>query len=187
MAYFNDYLIGATKNHELVFASFGTRQRNDETFEFSASFDTVMPFRKDAIDLTACYEPIVDEMDKDWIWDKCDEYDCKPSEPAQTMADYCDDITEIVDCSLYPECYNVDGDDWYFESMCCGQHDTRDEIEETTCADAYNKLHELWDKYHLKAVDVSIVMQANELADAFAKVDEEEWITDYIKRHIDEL
>lgn len=188
MTYFNNYLIGATKNHEIVFANFGIRQcgNGNEQPRFSASFDTVMPFDADTFDFTSYCDMFVSEMDKDCLWEECDAYDCKPSELARRMANCCD-VMEIIDCSIYPECYDIDGHDWYFESVGCGQHDTRNDIEEITHIDAYNKLHELWDNYHLKPVDDSIAKQVERLATSFAKIDEVEWITDYIKRHIDEF
>ena len=129
---------------------------------------------------------LVSEMDKDYLWEQCDVYNCKPSELASHMAYNCD-VMEIIDCSLYPEYYDIDGHNWYFESVGCGQHDTRDEIEEVIDIDAYNKLHELWDNYHLNTVDNSVIEQVEKLAESFAKVNEEEWIIDYIKRHIDEF
>ena len=189
MTYYNKFLIGATKNHELVFANFRTRRYGNEQPKFSASFDTVMPFDADTFDFTSYYDMLVNEMDKDYLWEKCDVYDCKPSELAWRMADNRDncDVKEIIDCSLYPEHYDIDGHNWYFESIGCGQHDTRDEIEELINIDAYNKLHELWDNYHLNTVDDSVVEQVKKLAKSFEEVNEEEWIIDYIKRHIDEF
>jgi hypothetical protein len=182
LTYYNKFLIGATKNHELVFANFGVRQYGNEQPKFSASFDTVMPFKADERDLA----DYVADHDTGWLWEMCDEYNCKPSELANAMLkNY--DVMEIIDCSLYPEYYDIDGHDWYFESVGCGQHDTRDEMEEIINIDAYNKLHELWDNYHLKTVDDSVVEQVEKLAESFAEVNEEEWITDYIKRHIEEL
>lgn len=186
MTYHNKFLIGATKNHELVFANFGTRQYGNEQLKFSASFDTVVPFDADTFDFTSCCDMLVSEMDKDYLWEQCDVYNCKPSELASHMAYNCD-VMEIIDCSLYPEYYDIDEHNWYFESVGCGQHDTRDEIEEVIDIDAYNKLHELWDNYHLNTVDDSVIEQVEKLAESFAKVNEEEWIIDYIKRHIDEF
>lgn len=185
--YFNNYLIGATKNHELVFANFGTRQNGDGQVIFSASFDTVKPFNVDTCDLSYVFDEYVANLGAAQLWEMCDEYDCKPSELAERMFDCGYDITKIIDCSIYPEYYDIDGCDWCFESVRCGQYDTRNDIEEITLVNAYNKLHELWDKYHLKPVDDSVTKLSEKLAKIFAKVDEVEWITDYIKRHIDEL
>lgn len=179
-------LLGATKDNELVFAEFGVSNRSGYD-EFTASFDTVRPFDGDSVDISYYYQCIVDDMDKDWLIDKCDEYDCKPSDLAEKMADNCYDITEVVDCSLYPETYIINNADWYFESMCCGQHDTRDDMAEYVDEKAYNELHELWDKYHLHKVDSGVIDKVRQIADALSKTNAEEWITDYVRRHIDEL
>jgi len=45
------------------------------------------------------------------------EFDFKPSELAKELADQCYDVRDALDCSLYPECYKVDGKSWYFESV----------------------------------------------------------------------
>ena len=96
-------------------------------------------------------------------------------------------IDDAIDCSLYPETYTIDGIDWYFESMGCGQHDTRGEMAEYVNEDAYNVLHELWDKYHLKQADSVIAYTVEHIAHVLSLTNTEDWITDFIHRHIDEL
>ena len=96
-------------------------------------------------------------------------------------------IDGAIDYSLFPEDYTIDGIDWYFESMSCGQHDTRGEMAEYVNEDAYNVLHELWDKYHLKQVDSSIADTVEHIAHVLSLTNTEDWITDFIHRHIDEL
>lgn len=175
------YLLGATKNNELVFGEFEITTRNGYP-QFTASFDTVRPFNADKFDLTDCYEGLIDDMDRAWLYDQCDSYDCKPSELAGKLADDCDDVRDAVDCSLYPEMYEVNGNDWCFESSSCGQLDTRDEMEEIIDPDAYNLLHELWDNYHLKEVDEGVIEQVEKLRVMLGEIDEEQWIVDYILR-----
>ena len=177
------FLLGATKNNDIVFGEFGFYSGN----RFHASFYTVHPFDANTIDLAEQYQYRIDDMDKEWLIDMCDEYDCKPSELAEEIANTCDDVTEIVDCSLYDEFYTISNADWYFESCSCGQHDTRKEIVEYINKDAYDKLHELWDEYHLKEVDEDIINEVEKIADILAQTDEEEWIIDFIERHENEL
>jgi len=55
-------------------------------------------------------------------------------------------------------------------------------MEEIINPTAYNLIHELWDNYHLKQVDESVVNQVEKLYVMLNEVDEEEWIVDYIKR-----
>ena len=179
------YLLGATSNNELVFGEFGITHRNGYA-EFTASFDTVRPFNGENFDLEEYFEGMLDCWDKETKYDACVRADCKPSELAEVLADECEDVRDALDCSLYPKCYTVDGDSWYFESGSCGQHDTRDEMEEIINPEAYNMLHKLWDAYHLEEVDDEVVSQVEALKAMLADVDEEEWIVDYIQRHMED-
>lgn len=183
------YLLGANKYNELVFGEFGITRRNGYP-EFTASFFTVRPFNGDNIDLVEYYNDWMEDMPKDYLYDLCEEHDCSPSCLAESLADICDDIRDVIDCSLYSESYLVDGEEWYFESGSCGQHDTRDEMEEIINIEAYNLIHELWDKHHLKPVNDDVIAQVEALQETLDStyIDfEEEWIVGYIKRHKDEL
>lgn len=180
-------LLGATEYNEIVFGEFGVKPSYDDGgYEFSASFFTVAPTRVDDVDLDDYYEALVDDMmyDGKWLWDRCDEYDCKPSDLAAEMANCTDDVQDVLDCSMYSETVTVDGEDWVFESMSCGQHDTQNSMTEYVDKDLYNKLHDLWDNYRNKNVDADVIAEVDELAkkmyhdDAFI----EDWIADYIER-----
>lgn len=182
----NKYLLGATIYNELVFGEFEITYRNGHA-EFTASFNTVRPFNGDNFDLEEYYENWIEDIDKATLYDMLYDRDCKPSELASELASECYDIRDAIDCSLYPECCEVNGNSWYFESASCGQHDTRDEIKEIINLDAYNLLHELWDKYHLKKVDDDVISQVEKLCEMLSEIDEEEWIMDYIELHMDAL
>ena len=191
----NKFLLGATVNNELVFGEFELKHpsyyskekggyTDKEVLEFSASFNTVMPFKAEDYDLEGYYEGWIDGMDKEYLYDLCERFDCRPSELPKSLADECYDVRDALDCSLYPEEIIVDGESWCFESCSFGQHDTRkDGMEEYTDLEAYNLLHKLWDNYHLKKVDESIIKQVEKLIDMLSKINEEEWIVDYIERH----
>lgn len=178
-------LLGATKDNELVFANFGITNRNGYP-EFTASFDTVRPFDGDSVDLVDYWEDYITECDANMLRHMLNEYDCTLSELTEIMANE-NGIMGTIDCSLYPETYTVDGIDWYFESMGCGQHDTRGEMSEYVNEDAYNVLHELWDAYHLKQVDSDVADTMEHIAHVLSLTNEEDWITDFIHCHIDEL
>ena len=180
------YLLGATVNNELVFGEFEVTNRNGYQ-EFTASFDTVRPFNGDNYDLEEYFDNWIDGMDKEYLYDLCERFDCRPSELTEELASECCDVRDALDCSLYPKCYNVNDESWYFESCSCGQHDTRNEMEEVINLKAYNLIHELWDKYHLKKIDNDVVEQVEKIVDMLSVIDEENWIIDYIKRHEDEL
>lgn len=173
------FLLGATKNNEVVFGEVEIRDRNGK-LEFSASFDTVYPFEYDE---TYLMERVVDNLDcydKSDLYDLCERYDCKPSELAEKF--WADSyIEDIIDISLYPDSIEVDGNEWYFESSCCGQCDTREEMEFYVNENLYNRIIELWDEYHLKEIDNSIVEEVNSILNELEQVNEEKWIANYIK------
>lgn len=177
------YLLGATANNELVFGEFEIRDWNGYP-EFSASFNTVTPFKAEDYDLEEYYEEWVYGMDKEYLYDLCERFDCSPSELPKNLADECYDVRDALDCSLYPEKIIVDGESWCFESSSCGQHDTRkDGMEYYVNEEAYNLLHTLWDNYHLKKVDDDVVKQVEKLVNMLSSIDEEEWIINYIEEN----
>lgn len=176
------FLLGATVDNELVFGEFEIRTWNG-CREFSASFNTVRPFNGEDFDLERYYDDWIEGMDNDYLYELCVQFDCRPSELPKELANECCDVRDALDCSLHPEEIEVNGASWYFESGSCGQHDTRNEMEEIINEAAYNLLHELWDNYHLKKIDDDVAEQINNLIDMLSKVDEEEWIVDYIERH----
>ena len=45
------------------------------------------------------------------------------------------------------------------------------------------KIHELWDKYHLRKIDESIIEEVNNLQEELQSFDEQAWITDYIENN----
>lgn len=180
------YLLGSTKNNDIVFGEFKIANRNGRA-EFSASFDVVHPFRGSSIDATEIWEDRLYDYDNDWKYQRCEEFDCAPSELAVNLANEYNDVMELIDCSLYDEVYTIYNEDWYFESVACGQHDSSGDMSEYVNEDAYDALMGLWNNYHLKQVDDSIVENVNKIASELIDVDEEVWITDFIKRHINEL
>lgn len=179
------YLLGSTNNNELVFGEFEITNRNGYN-QFTASFITVRPFNGN-MDFVEWYKEYLDSLDKADRYDLCEEFDCAPSELAENLATQVNDPRDIMDCSLYPEHVYINGNDWYFESGSCGQHDTREEMEIIINPDAYNLLHELWDKYHLCKVDENVMSQIEALREMLCDLNEEEWICDFIKSHESEL
>lgn len=182
----HEFLLGATKNNELAFGEFEVTHRNGYA-GFTASFYTVRPFNGENYDLEEYFKNVIGCMDKESLYDSCVNFDCKPSELAECFANECEDVRDALDCSLYPKCYQVDGESWYFEFGSCGQHDTRDEMEEIIYPEAYNLLHKLWDAYHLKRIDSDVESQVDKLFDMFDDcINEEAWIINYIQRHIED-
>ncbi len=191
-------LLGANRNWELVFGEFSLSHprycskekgcyTDESVLDFSASFDVVRPFNSDDYDLEDYFEEWQEGLDKEYLYDQCVRFNCKPSELAKELANECYDIRDALDCSLYPECYEVDGESWYFESVGCGQYDSRkDGMEVYTNKNVYDKLHKLWDEYHLKRMDNDIVVQVENLAKMCEDIQEheEEWIVNYIRENM---
>lgn len=140
------YLLGATKNHEIVFAEFGVRLHGDGRRFFSASFAMVSPLN------------------------------------GNEFADSCNNPRDVLDCSLYPAWFCIDGEDWYFESGACGQCDPRQYgMERYVNKKAFDDLMELWDQYHLREISDDGMMKMQTVRKALAGIDEEQWITNYIR------
>lgn len=178
-------LLGANKYNEIVFGNFEVTHR-DGYPEFTASFDTVRPFCEANIDLEDYYIGYLENLSDAEKYRMCENFDCSPSQLADELARNCYDVRDAIDCSLYPEWHLVDGESWYFESCSCGQHDTRNEMEIYTNKEAYDLLHELWDKYHLKELDNEGLKQVENLVEMFddESVLEEAWIIDYIENEL---
>ena len=173
------FLLGATKNNEVVFGEVEIRDRNGK-LEFSASFNTVYPFEYDETYLMGRLLNQLDSYDDSYLYNLCKIYDCKPNDLAENV--WADSyIEDIIDISLYPDSIEVDGNEWYFESSSCGQHDTREEMEFYVNETLYNRIMELWDEYHLKEINNSIVEEVNSILNELEQVDEEDWIKNYIR------
>ena len=173
------FLLGATKENEIVFCEVEIRDRNGK-LEFSASFETVYPFKYDETYLMERVVSQLDSYDKSDLYDLCVTYNCKPNDLAENV--WADSyIEDIIDISLYPDSIEVDGNEWYFESACCGQYDTREEMEFYVNETLYNRIIELWDKYHLKEIDNPIVEEVNSILNELEQINKEEWIANYIK------
>lgn len=187
-------LIGATKNNELVLANIDIRLAswlNDGAYTLSVSFDVVRPFNADAFDTEGYWRDNIDSLDNDTILDALESFDCKYSELPEYMADDLG-IEGTVDCSNDIDWVDVDGEDWAFEMVACGQHDTRGEMFEFIDQAAYDELHKLWDKYHLHALTEDKAREIHSacdsildrLYDGMGKRSVEDWATDFIKRYI---
>ena len=183
-------LLGATKDKEIVFGNFEITHRNGYA-EFTASFDVVRPFKERDVNLESYFEDYADPrtMGAEWVLDRCNEYDCSPKDLPRHLADECDDVRDALDCSLFPECYEIEDEygrkeNWYFESGSCGQHDTRDEMEMYVDKKAYDTLYSLWELYHLSSVNEQNCKKKLDEVISALNVDWEDWITEYIKNNI---
>ena len=184
-------LLGVDVNKEIVFGEMEITHRNGYP-EFSACFDTVRPFNGDNVDLEEYFEDYADErcFGAEFVLEQCRNHHCSPQDLPRELAEECDDVRDALDCSIFPEEYEVRDEygsieHWYFESSCSGQHDTREDgMERYVDKEAYDKLHELWDKYHLKKVNEEEIARQMDEIESKLNVDWEEWITDYIREEL---
>lgn len=180
------FLLGATRSGCIVFGEFGFGYSHDQPPYFSASFDTVRPFNEDDID-ERYVEDYLGGFDKETLYDMCENYHCAPQDLAE---EYFEDnpVTEIVDCSLYPEEINIRGNVFAFESDACGQHDCLDEMDEFVDEVAVRKLFGLWNSFHLYTPKTDkeqkdLENQVDEIVAALSETSELDWIENYIKKH----
>ena len=118
-------LLGFTNDNEVVFGEAEITTRNGYK-EFTACFSTVRPFEDEETDGVAYYEELLGDCYSDeQKYKLCEEYDCKPSELAETMAEDegIEKLSETLDCSVYNNTIYVNGSEWAFESISGGPHD----------------------------------------------------------------
>ena len=191
-------IIGLTKDYEIVVADV----RYDKTGsnpgrDVGVSFDLSEIKRADATIRDAefmeeYYEGIVDGLSADGIIGLCNEYNCPPYQLADKIVECINDepdevLMELLDCSLYPEMVNVDGEDYIFVASAFGQHDTRknDEMLEIVDQALYDDIHYFWDAYHLKNIDDDL--EAIELYKSIVarmdELDDEEIIAGFVRKY----
>lgn len=173
------YLIGADKYNNVIYANLRVNERNNKR-TFSASFDTYAPFNVDEFDIEEYYEMWCDNMDKDYLYDLCCEYDCAPSELIPYLVNNAPDTHELVDTN--GEEVEVNGDWWSFECIGGGQHDTTDQMEEFVNEEAYNMIMSLWKNNHLAEATEEVMEQMNNIDTLLGDVNDDEWLENYIER-----
>ena len=178
----NKILLGTTKNNDVVFGNFGITKRNGYK-EFAASFDVVSPRIITSEDIEMYYEDFAENYGKEYAYDMCIRYDCKPSELARLLAED-SSVYDTFDLSLFPEEIEIEGDTWYFESSSCGQCDTKDDMELYVNKEVYDKLQALWTNHHLKEVGEEVEKEIEYILKESSQVDELEWIENYIRENL---
>lgn len=182
--------MGATKDKTLVFANI--RVSGGNRGYFSVSFDEVSPFIASSDYLRERFSGEMDCYDKVDKYDLCERFNCRPSELEDVMFGdiyHSGTIEDIVDISLYPECYYIEGinDPIYFESVGCGQHDTRDRLIPID-PEFSEWLHNMWDKYHLQTLsDDYKEMTTEKVMNYLDSLNEEEWIQNWLEENKDNL
>ena len=182
---FRKVLLGGTEEGTLVFADINVGGEHRD--HFSASFSEVRPFLATDEFLKVRAEDYIYGMDKESLYDMCERFDCKPSELVYELVKqtYMGGIESLVDISLYPESFSIDGyeDDIYFESDGCGQHDTRD-ILVPIDSEFSEWLHSLWDTYHLEKLTEEEYGNISRVIEEYiSKVRYEYWIQNWLEEN----
>lgn len=184
----NKILLGVNNANEIVFADVEITTRNGYE-EFTASFEMVVPFGGTSEEIQdkiyEYYDGFVWGIDDAWKYQLCEQYDCKPSELVDELANSCEDVRDAIDCSLYPNFFYINGKEWYFESSSCGQADPNEVgMKIYTNKEMYDMIYTLWKQFHLQKVTEDckeVFKEINELAN---DIDEDEWIVNYIKENL---
>ena len=162
-----EFLLGVMGN-QIVIGEFGVEERWENSKVFSASFSI-----GEAFDTNVSEDEIRDWWEEYWnCLDKSTKLDYL-QDGEITKQDWLDDrvyesdYTSIRDCSCTDLELDYNGMVINFESIGCGQHNCRkDENFKDmvfTNKEAFDKLMELWDKYHLAVVDETIEKEVEEL------------------------
>lgn len=181
-----EYLIGANNYNQVVYAELRINKYNTP-HTFSASFDTFQPFNVDEFDFEEHFEMWCDGVDKDYLYDLCCEFDCRPSELVSELAANADSVHDELDTNgeeveVDGEEVEVDGEWWAFERTCMGQIDTSGEMKEFVNEEAYNMIMSLWKNHHCNEATDEIMEQLRKIDILLCDVDEYEWLADYIER-----
>lgn len=191
-------IIGLTKDYEIVVADVrydkvGSNPGRDVGVSFDLSEikradDTI----RDTNYMKDYYEGVLDCYSADGIIALCNEYSCAPYQLADKIVECIndepdEDLMYLLDCSLYPEMIDVDGEDYIFVARSGGQHDTRknDEMLEIVDQALYDDIHYFWDAYHLKNIDDDL--EAIELYKSIVarmdELDDEEIIAGFVRKY----
>lgn len=184
----NTYLLGATEDNDLVFADIWTRTTGQDDNQISISFDVVKPINESQFDVEYYTQDLIDSLAEDEKYRLCESFDCAPSQLVNSyIAENGTDPRDYLDCSLYPECYEINQDFWYFESEGCGQ--LNDFLSYITYPvfdkESITLIYKIHKECQLKQLDKDVFdLFCDELDKFKAKYkdfDEEAWITSYIK------
>lgn len=175
-------ILGATKDGDIATAELAMVTSGERHY-LSASFSISRPFNTDDIneEYAAGY---LDGLDKEILYDLCVRYCCSPQNLPYEFYEN-NDIDDLVDCSLFPRSVTIDNDTFMFESQECGQVDLGDRMEEYTDRALFCRIYILWKVWHLRNLNSKEFKEVCDELNAIAKIanelDEEEWLTHYIK------
>lgn len=162
--------LGINNYNEICFADIEIYPKRNITNEFTASFDTSSPVQFTEENVREAVENFIDCCDTEYKLSLCDDYNCPPSQLVDELTEqYCDDIDEfkeLLDCSLFPDTIQIDGEEYCFRAESCGQHDLRnDGMAICVNKELFNYINELWDNYHLKSIPHNKLVRLDKMLD----------------------
>lgn len=168
-------LLGLTENGEFIFAD--VKIRNN----VAISFDVVAPFE---FSYEAALERIQENLEDVGdceIGRLCQQFNCSPSDLPEILFRL-EGVEAAYDISLYPESFQVQEKDIYFEFVACGQIDiSKIKFKAVTDKSLLLFTIRLWKKYHLKKLPEE---RLNEIRKSFEthseKIHKKDWITERI-------
>lgn len=185
-------LLGISQSGGIIFGELEVRKDKHGETMFSSSGFSVMPFCGNEFNIEGYWNDVIAKETKNWKYDMCEKYNCAPDQIAYNLACEEDDPREIVDCSLFPECVEVKGRDWYFYSGSAGQIDEvigNCLLEECKDPKLYLDFLGLHKRYHLKEVPDDVIEQVRQFVQYCERLEEdnEQYIREYIRSHEKEL
>lgn len=182
------YLLGATDDSDLVFAKIWTRTLGQGDNYIDISLNVVKPINENQFDVEYEVEDLMDSLAEDEKYRLCESLDCAPSQLVNSyIAENGTDPRDYLDCSLYPECYEINQDFWYFESEGCGQlngflsYITHPVFDNESITLIY-KIQRECESKQLDNNTYNVYLEAlDNFRAKYNDFDEEEWITSYIK------
>lgn len=184
----DSYLLGATDDDRLMFANILTRTTSTGINQILISLDIVRPFCEEEFDIEVYACDLIDDLSDEEKYQMCVKYNCAPAKLVEPyLYGKGSDPRDYVDCSLYPECYEVNQEFWYFASEGCGQLlDSLSLINRPALNKEFISLiQKIHKECHLKNLDNetfnSYCCALNKFRSIYKDFDEEEWITSYIK------
>lgn len=178
-------LIGITTDDNVIFAEIKKREKS----EFSVCFDESHIFTNLSDEEEVDYiENYLDDMEKDYLYDLCENYNCSPRELPEELANSVYDFyDEFMDCSLYPKEISTDNNDYHFEAGGCGQLDIKKyDFAIYTNEKMVNDIYDAWKQYHLENIPENVFNNIVQQIDEFYKNNTDEgFIKDYIINSIE--
>lgn len=190
-----EFLIGFTKDYEIIMAELELRDSNFEN-EFLGYFSAynIINANNTIYDKDCIYEHVrnmLEAMDLDYRYELCGRYNCDLRNLQKKLTDkYIENPQELIEWLDYSRHYGIINNkdsDYIFKAIIGGLYDTRGDLLYAVDSDLYNDIHFLWDNYHGKQLDDKAFELYNSIIERASKIDEEEEIKKFIDEYKEEI